>query len=308
MIKSRPARVPFAKLHGLGNDFIVTGVGGWDPRDRKLAFGKSKEASALFLRRLATEICDRHTGVGADGLLLLAPPLTSSNDAEVRFFNSDGGEAEMSGNGIRCAGAFLMEAGGYESPLRIETKAGVKTLDVVGAGGGSWTFRVAMGNPILEPGMIPFKARNISAPVIGYELELRGGRQKGTITSMGNPHCSILVESFDDLNWCELGREIESHPLFPNRTNVEFIKVASRDKIEVRFWERGAGATASSGTGSCAAAVASFLNGYTARKVQVMTMGGSLSVEWPEGGEIFLTGPAQWIAEGVYSCWSKRAK
>lgn len=309
MIKSRPVHIPFAKLHGLGNDFVVTGVGGWDARERKRLRVETKRSSDGFLRQLAAEICDRHTGVGADGLLLLAPPVNAGNDAQIRFFNSDGGEAEMSGNGIRCAGAFLLGAGGYKSPLKIETKAGVKTLNAVGTGGGgSWTFRVGMGNPIFAPEMIPFRARGVSTPIVGYELELKNGTQRVTVTSMGNPHCSLFVESFDDLNWSELGREIESHPLFPKRTNVEFIRVISRGEIEVRFWERGAGMTASSGTGSCAAAVAASLNGLVSRKVRVRTMGGVLRVEWPEGGEVFLTGPAKWIAEGVYSWWSKGAK
>lgn len=253
-----------------------------------------------MLSRLAKAICERHTGIGADGFLLVEPPKDSANHARVRFFNADGSEAEMSGNGIRCAGAFLIESGGVKSPLRVETLAGVKLLALVEREPGMWIFRVSMSRPILDPAEIPFRAKNVRASVVRYPLALKTGKTEVTVTSMGNPHCSLFVKSFERIDWPAVGREIETHRMFPNRTNVEFVRVVSRREIEVRYWERGVGITASSGTGSCAAAVASILNGFSQRRVRVRTMAGPLEVEWPEGGEVFLTGPAHWIAEGVY--------
>jgi len=162
-------------------------------------------------------------------------------------------------------------------------------------------FRVAMGAPILEPGKIPFTAGTFPVPVRGYPLRTRQGVLPVTVTSMGNPHCSIFVQDFTGLDWASLGREIETNPLFPNRTNVEFVKVISKKEIAVRFWERGVGHTMSSGTGSCAAAVASILGGRTGRQVRVDMQAGSLLVIWPENGEIILTGPVERIAEGTYN-------
>jgi len=310
--------VPFAKFHGLGNDWLVVGGRGL-PRS---------------LSRFARAILDRRTGVGADGLLVMLPPRNKKHTARIRFYNADGSEAEMSGNGIRCAGAFLAELSLARRTFLIETAAGVKSLEEGKGGEGKWLFRVAMGAPVLEPAKIPFKAGAVTAPVKGYALPTAYGVLPVTVTSMGNPHCSIFVKDFgaavargaglggnrigaalvvthgrpqgpplqkahaDD--WEGLGREIETHPLFPNRTNVEFVRVISRHEIEVRFWERGVGPTMSSGTGSCAAAVASILNGLTDRQVRVRTEAGSLQVEWPENGEVVLTGPVERIANGTY--------
>ena len=276
--------IPFAKFHGLGNDFIVA----------------PSKALTVPASALAREICRRNTGVGADGLLVLGPAREKGIDADLRFFNADGSEAEMSGNGIRCAGAFLAGAGCESNPLRIKTAAGVKSLQLIKAERGHWQFRVAMGSPILSPGKIPFKGVKGSKPVVGFPLPTRRGPVLVTVTSMGNPHCSMFVDEFEGVDWKRLGSEIERMKLFPNRTNVEFVRVLSRKRIEVRYWERGVGVTMSSGTGSCAAVVAAFLNGRTGRKVQVKTLAGTLDVDWPKGGEVTLTGPAEFIADGVY--------
>jgi diaminopimelate epimerase len=276
--------IPFAKFHGLANDFVVV------------------ESPGLpdTLSQLARTICDRNTGVGADGLLVVTLLKNQRRQARVRFFNADGSEAEMSGNGIRCAAAYL--AGGSRTPrqLRLETKAGLKNVHVLSAGKAKWVFRVSMGRPILAPRKIPFRGQS-SGPVVGFPLATHRGVIPVTVTSMGNPHCSVVVADFATSDWARLGREIENNALFPNRTNVEFVKVLSRAAIEVRFWERGVGETMSSGTGSCAAVVACILNRLTARKVSVQTPGGQLEVSWPTGGEVTLTGPAVKIAEGVYS-------
>ncbi|MEJ2009569.1 MAG: diaminopimelate epimerase [Acidobacteriota bacterium] len=285
---SKLTRISFAKLHGLGNDFIVT-------------YGRSLPAD---LGQFARAICDRHTGVGADGLLVVLKPRNTSHHARVRFFNADGSEAEMSGNGIRCAGAFLMRENPRRKTLRIETVAGVKELEISSVQGkakkGKWSFRVNMGRPILDPIKIPFVAGKHPVPVVGFPIRTASGILAGTVTSMGNPHCSIFVEDFSSIPWLEVGQEIEHNALFPNRTNVEFVRVISKGAIEVRYWERGVGQTMSSGTGSCGAAVASILNGFTRRAVKVQTLAGTLEISWPRGKEIFLTGPAELIAEGTY--------
>ena len=277
--------VPFAKFHGLGNDFLVVGGEGL-PRS---------------LPEFARLILDRHRGVGADGLLVLMPPRDKQHDARIRFFNVDGSEAEMSGNGIRCGGAFLAELSPAKQTLRIETRAGLKSLAKVREEKGKWLFRVGMGAPILEPAKIPFHAGDFPPPIKGFPLRTQRGVLQATVTSLGNPHCSIFVEDFESSDWEGLGREIETNPLFPNRTNVEFVKVISRKEIAVRFWERGVGHTMSSGTGSCAATVASILDGRTERRVRVQTQAGSLLVAWPEKGEIILTGPVARIAGGTYN-------
>ena len=276
--------IPFAKLHGLANDFLVV-----LSKDAPHAYGD-----------VARAICARNTGVGADGLLILTPPKGRKAPARLRFFNADGSEAEMSGNGIRCAGAYLLARGMAKSPVKVATAGGTKTLRLVESGEGKWSLHVAMGRPILAPRKIPFRGAKGKGPVVEFHLSTRHGWLPVTVTSMGNPHCSFFVGDFGVIDWASLGSEIENNPLFPNRTNVEFIKVISRDKIEVRFWERGVGMTMSSGTGSCAAVVASILNRRTVRKVRVRTLAGTLDVAWPAGGEIALTGSVEQIAEGTY--------
>ena len=206
----------------------------------------------------------------------------------------------MSGNGIRCVAGFLSLAQPQKRMLRMETIAGLKTIETIEASDGRWVFRVAMGHPILEPEKIPFRDGKGRGPVVDYPLLTKLGRFRVTVTSMGNPHCSLFFKNFDCIDWRAIGREIERHPLFPNRTNVEFVRVISRGEIEVRYWERGVGQTASSGTGSCGAVVASILNGYTGRRVRVRTLAGNLEVQWPKSGEASLTGPAEVIAHGIY--------
>ena len=284
----KTSKITYTKFHGLGNDFLVTG-------NRTISGDPGS---------LAKSICERHTGVGADGLLLVLKPRSTKNHARVRFFNADGGEAEMSGNGIRCAGAFMMRQNPRRHALRIETASGVKILELLStrtqAKQGTWSFRVNMGSPILEAEKIPFVAGRHPSPVVGYPLGTSHGVLAATVTSMGNPHCSIFVEDFSSIPWEDVGREIERSTLFPNRTNVEFIRIVSKKEIEVRYWERGVGKTMSSGTGSCGAVVACILNGFTGRAVKVRTLAGTLEVAWHEDKEVLLTGPAELIADGVY--------
>ena len=276
--------IPFVKYHGLGNDWLV--VLDIDlPSDH-----------APFARN----ILNRHAGAGADGLIVVMKSDVQGHDARIRFFNADGSEAEMSGNGIRCAGAFLVERKPRKRTLEIETLAGLRTLEKGKSSEGKWMFRVRMGSPILTPAEIPFQPDGIAAPLLRFPLKTYRGDLLVTITSMGNPHCSVFVADFESVDWLRLGREIEQNEHFPNRTNVEFVRLLSQNEIEVRFWERGVGHTMSSGTGSCGATVAAILNGLTDRRVHVRAEAGTLEVAWPEGGEVTLTGPAVRVMSGKY--------
>ena len=278
----------FAKLEGLGNDFLVVSA-------------EAAEGRSLF--GLSQQICDRHYGIGADGLLIYSQEDPASGaDFKMRIFNADGGEAELSGNGLRCLAAFLFSEGLAEnSVVRIATLAGLKVLRLTDSAPPEYRFEVDMGEPILEPSRIAFKPSSEPASLVAFPLPVGGEVHSVTISSMGNPHCSLFVNQFSDVDWEHLGNQIESHPFFPERTNVEFIRVRGRNEIEVRFWERGVGKTFSSGTGSCAAIVASILNGRTDRKVKIQTLGGSLEIEWREDNRLQLRGPARWICSGTYA-------
>lgn len=313
--------IPFAKYQAVGNDFVVVPSSGLlfrpRPKPHRLprieAAGTPESADASALAR---SICHRQKGAGADGMLLILPPAQTPHDARMLVFNADGSQAEMSGNGIRCAAAYLLERGGKaeaspsarsqkrRTPRRLlmETAAGVRPVEVIEAGNQSWVFRVGMGKPILEAGKIPFQAvKSAPSPVAGFPLPLSSGAVPVTVSSMGNPHCSVFVDDLEALDWRRLGREIERHRLFPHHTNVEFIRVLSPSEIEVRFWERGVGQTQSSGTGSCAAVVASILNRRTRRKVRVRTLAGELDVAWPPRGGLTLTGPVELVARGIFT-------
>ncbi len=283
--------IPFTKAQAAGNDFLIL---------------DAAQGASLPDAECTQRMCDRHYGVGADGILYLAPPGSASGaDADLRIFNSDGGEAEISGNGTRCAAAYLLEAGRGGPQLAIRTAAGIKKLRLVSRRESLFVFEMAMGPPILSPALIPFQPRApVSEPVVGFELPLSAGVRRVTVTSMGNPHCSVTVQGFD-WDWKALGAEIERHPFFPRRTNVEFYRVWSRHEIEVRYWERGVGPTLSSGTGSCAAAVAAILNQQVESPVTVTTVAGDLSVRWNEEG-IFLTGPAEIVCRGEFFIRTER--
>lgn len=276
--------IPFIKYHGMGNDWVVA-------RETDLPAGLPKFSRAIL---------DRHTGTGADGLIVVMKPKVRSHDARIRFFNADGSEAEMSGNGIRCAGAYVAERKPALCEIKIETASGVKTLRKGKSGEGRWIFRVQMGPPILTAAEIPFEPKSAGSPILRFPIKTHRGDLPVTVTSMGNPHCSVFVADFDSVDWRRLGNEIEHSQYFPNRTNVEFVRLISQNEIEVRFWERGVGHTMSSGTGSCGATVASILNGLTNRRVRVRTEAGVLEVTWPRGGEVTLTGPVVRVMSGKY--------
>jgi diaminopimelate epimerase len=271
----------FVKVHGLGNDFLFAPPGEGPAPD---------EAGAL-----ARRICDRHRGVGADGLILLDVEPDHPVRAGFRVFNADGSEAEISGNGLRCAAAYLAWSGAPK-PWRVlfRTAAGERPAEVLSARGALYEVRIGLGAPRLAAPDIPFDDGRTPGPLLDHPLDVAGRTLPVTCVSMGNPHCSLFFDTLPDRDeWHRIGAAIETHRFFPRRTNVEFVRVASRREIEVRFWERGVGETLASGTGSAGASVAAMLKGLVDRDITVRTEIGSLRVEWPEGGQVRQTGPAE---------------
>ena len=251
---------------------------------------------------LARRICDRHTGVGADGLILLSPDKNEPGAAGFRIFNADGSEAEISGNGLRCAAAYLAWSGAVKSPkVLFRTAAGERPSEILSARGSLFEVRIGLGAPRLAARDIPFDDGRDPDRLLDYPLAVAGRTFPVTCVSMGNPHCSLFFDALPPREeWPVIGAAIESHPFFPRRTNVEFVRVLGRDAIEVLFWERGVGETLASGTGSAGAAVAAMLKGLVDRSVTVRTAIGSLKVEWPEGGAVLQTGPAEVVFSGDY--------
>jgi diaminopimelate epimerase len=271
-----------AKAHGLGNDFLLV------PKAEMPA------DPAEITRRL----CDRHRGVGADGVIFFE---VQGPSASMRLFNADGGEAEISGNGLRCLSGYLVSIRAIAAEHIVKTKAGEKKANVEWLGLSRFRVVTDLGAPILESERIPVALAAPLAPVIGHEIEVTGQRVRATLTSMGNPHCALFYDSPpSDETVRSLGSVLETHALFPNRTNVEFITVVSRGEIRVRFWERGVGPTSASGTGAASAAVASILNGFTDREVKVVCDGGVLDVSWPEGGVLRQTGEVEVLFSGEW--------
>jgi len=273
----------FCKLHGCGNDYLVI---------------EESECRDQDLHALARSICNRHFGAGSDGIAIVKPCPGLPREFKVRIFNPDGSEAEVSGNGTRCVAGYLYYSKQQTDPtLRLHTHSGVKAFRLIENDGLRYIFETDMGAPHLTPSEIPVRIDG-NGPVIGYDLKVGEHSVKITSLSMGNPHCTLFVENINAVAVESIGRRIESHPLFPNRTNVEFVHVIDRDNIEARFYERGAGITLSSGSSSCAAAVACILNGFTNRTVQVHTAAGILVIEWQPDGPVILTGPAEVVYEG----------
>lgn len=277
----------FMKLQALGNDFLL--------------IEGSAAGPAAGYGSLAVRLCDRHFGAGADGVVVVSQAAPGSGaDASTRIFNADGGEAEVSGNGTRCVAAYLRATGRWAAdagPIRIGTAAGVKTVRLAGDG----SYETEMGAPRLASAEVPAAVDPPLERVVGHELALGDERLVVTVTSIGNPHCTTFVDDVEAVDWRRLGPLVERHPLFPKRTNVEFVQVLGPDRIRVRFWERGAGETLSSGTGASAATVASVLNGLTNRSVAVETPAGELRVRWREEDDlVLLAGPAEPVYSGVW--------
>jgi diaminopimelate epimerase len=273
----------FTKMHGLGNDFIV--IAGL----KQLP----EQASPL-----AIAWCDRHFGIGADGVVYILP--SERADFQMRIINGDGSEAEQCGNAIRCVAKYVYDRGLTEKlELTVETLgAGIQLVRIFTENGHAASVTVDMGEPILQGRTIPTTLdmdRVVDQPLVSAD----GTPFQFTAVSMGNPHCVILVDdapSFDLHKW---GPALEVHELFPNRVNVEFATVRSRDHVDMRVWERGAGPTLACGTGACATLVATVLNGLTNRKATVSLAGGDLHMEWDEtNNRIYMTGAAEVVFDG----------
>ena len=273
----------FTKMHGIGNDYIY--VNGFEEKIENIA-------------EFAIKYSDRHKGIGSDGLVLILPSETS--DFRMQMLNADGSEAEMCGNASRCIGKFVYDKGlTTKTEVTLETLAGVKVLKlVVGDDNKVESATVDMGEPILEPELIPttFTGETVINKSVRFDNLLQ---YNITCVSMGNPHAVIFTTGIDKLDLPKIGPTIENAPIFPNRTNTEFIEVLSKDRIKMRVWERGSGETMACGTGACASVVAAVLNGLTNRKVIVELLGGELTIEWNEAdNRVYLTGGATTVFEG----------
>ena len=265
----------FTKMHGLGNDFI---------------FYENLDNKEMDYSNLAIKLCHRQLGIGADGIIAVLP--SEIADLRMRIINADGSEANMCGNAIRCFAKYAYERGLVETKtFRIETFAGIIIPEVMTENNEVVAVKVNMGKPQLERTAIPMLGDENDA----IETTISVGETSIKLTSllMGVPHTMVYVDDLTHIDLERTGRSIEKHPTYPKGTNVNFVQVLSDDRIRVRTWERGAGATLACGTGSCASAVASFLNNHTGRKVAVELQYGQLDIEWTEDGNVFMTGPAE---------------
>jgi len=267
----------FTKMHGLGNDFIMVGC---------------IESSLQDPAATAKKLCDRHFGIGADGLILVLP--SKKADFKMRIFNPDGSEAEMCGNGIRCFAKYVRDRGLTDKKkLEVETLAGMIKPEILDSG----MIKVDMGEPELERANIPMRGQ--AGKVISEKLMLDGNELEVTAVSMGNPHAIIFVEDLEEYPVADIGSQVEDNPIFPKKTNVEFVQVKSPEEIHIGVWERGAGVTLACGTGACASLVAGVLNKKTERKAKVHLPGGMLEIEWARNNHVYMTGPAKTVFEGT---------
>lgn len=267
-------------MQGTGNDYIYINC-----------FEEKVENPS----KLAVEMSDRHFGVGSDGIILIMPSQIA--DVKMRIFNADGSEAQMCGNGIRCVAKYSYHHELCRSDkIKIETLAGVKTADLVTVNGEVSQVRVDMGVPKLLRSDIPMLGENTY--VINEPFILDGSTLHITCVSMGNPHCIVFVEDVDSIQLPVVGKAIETHRVFPERTNVHFAQVISSGKIKIRSWERGSGETLACGTGAVAACVAGVLNKMTERIVTISLPGGELKTEWASNNKTYMTGPAEFVFTG----------
>ncbi len=271
-------------MHGLGNDFVL--------------IEEDQLPPDVDLNELAKELCDRHFGIGADGLIIVAPPDDPNCDIQFKFYNNDGSRAEMCGNGIRCFARYVKDQGlTKRHEFRVETLAG----PVIPHINPDTTVTVDMGRPFLSPETIPFKGTSES-PVLNFPLDVEGAKLPISAVGMGNPHCIIFRhEVSQPLDFKVWGPKIEVHPMFPAKTNVEFCEVLDRGTIKVDVWERGVGPTMACGSGACAVAAAAILKGLADNKVAIQLPGGELIIQWNGKDNIFMTGPATYVFAGMFS-------
>jgi len=275
----------FTKMHGTGNDFVLL-----------RAQGGEQDWS-----RLAQAMCDRHYGIGADGLILVLP--SSRADVGMRMFNPDGSEAEACGNGLRCVAKYAVDEGlarPRDGQLSVETATGVLSAQVFGEKGAVERVRVSMGVPRFAPREIPVLVE-AEPPLKDLPLDIEGQRLALTCISMGNPHAVHFVDRpVAEFPLESIGPKVEHHPLFPQRVNFEVARVLGRERMEARVWERGTGATLACGSGACAAVVAAHLQGLAGERVDITLPGGVLTVEWDGAGECYLAGPVELVFVGEW--------
>lgn len=279
----------FHKMHGAGNDYVHVDL---------------TEETVADPAALARFVSNRRFGVGADGLILIAPSTRADAAARMIMFNADGSEGSMCGNGIRCIAKYLYDRHRIGREATIETKSGLVGIKVAAeVDGGASAIRVAMGKPRLRPVEIPTTLRGASdeAPLVGVPLATGDAHWRVTCVSMGNPHGVIFTGftgKIDALDLARIGPPLENHAVFPDRANIEFVEVVSRTRLRQRTWERGSGETLACGTGASAALVAAVLNGLAERRAAIELRGGVLEIEWREDDEVFMTGPAVYVFEG----------
>ena len=272
----------FTKMQGLGNDYVYVNC----------FKEKIEDPSALAVR-----ISDRHFGVGSDGLILINPSKVA--DCEMEMYNADGSRGEMCGNGIRCVGKYMYDYGLTDkTEITVETLAGIKTLQLFVENGKVAKVRVDMGSPILTPAEIPVVAEGDKA--VDEPILVDGKEYYMTCVSMGNPHAIIYLDDVEHLEIEKIGPQFENHPAFPDRVNTEFVKILDQNTVQMRVWERGSGETLACGTGACAVAVATILNGLTeGNQVTVHLLGGTLQITWDrEENCVYMTGPATTVFDG----------
>ena len=273
----------FSKYHGLGNDFILV-----DNRESN---------EPLVTPEQAVKMCDRHFGIGADGVIFVLPG-TDDTDYTMRIFNSDGSEPEMCGNGIRCLAMFITDLEGevvVDKTYRIHTLAGLISPTIKG----NDQVKVDMGEPFLPASQIPTTLPEKDGKVVSEDLNVNGTDYKVSAVSMGNPHCLVFVDNVAEIDLPSIGPSFETNSVFPQKTNTEFIEVVKSDYVKMRVWERGAGITLACGTGACATVVAGVLNDKCDRQTTVELPGGCLDIEWSEtDNHVYMTGPATKVFTG----------
>lgn len=277
----------FTKMHGIGNDYVYVNC---------------FQEQVANPSKLAIFVSDRHFGIGSDGLILIKP--SDVADCEMEMYNADGSMGAMCGNGIRCVAKYAYDYGIVSKDvITVATKSGIKTLQLTIEGGKVSQVKVNMGSPILEAANIPILSE--TKEVLAMPLEVEGKTYRITGVSMGNPHVVTYLDSLEELMNLEIekiGPKFENHPLFPDRINTEFVKVLNRHTLQMRVWERGSGETLACGTGACAVAVASILNGYTEEEVTVKLLGGDLHIQWDrQANTVYMTGPATVVFDGEIS-------
>lgn len=274
----------FTKMHGIGNDYVYVNC---------------FEEGVDCPEKLSVRISDRHKGIGSDGLVLIMPSEVA--DFQMRMFNPDGSEAQMCGNASRCVGKYVYDKGlTQKTQLSLETKAGIKYLELYTENGKVNRVCVDMGEPILNSKEIP--VIDLGEQVINVAVDFEPERYEITCVSMGNPHAIIFTTDIKDLGLEFIGKKIELSKLFPERTNVEFVEIISPQKANVRVWERGTGETQACGTGACAVLVAGVLNGCLDPKATIALPGGELQIEWNrQNNHVYMTGEAVTVFEGIYN-------